>query len=44
VFEADDLEQAVDLALLHPTTQLPEAQKYGWRMEVRPLIDPKEAE
>ncbi|WP_426355346.1 YciI family protein [Exiguobacterium sp. R-39] len=43
VFEAVDLEQAVDLALLHPTTQLPEAQKYGWRMEVRPLIDLKEA-
>ncbi len=44
VFEAVDLEQAVDLALLHPTTQIEEAEQYGWRMEVRPLIDPKEAE
>ena len=43
VFEAVDLEQAVDLALLHPTTQIEEAEQYGWRMEVRPLIDPKEA-
>ncbi|WP_214765990.1 MULTISPECIES: YciI family protein [unclassified Exiguobacterium] len=43
LFEADDLEQAVDLALLHPTTQLAEAEQYGWRMEVRPLLDVKDA-
>ena len=39
IFEADDLEQAVELALLHPTTQIAEAEQYGWRLEVRPLLD-----
>ncbi len=37
VFEARDLDQAMELASLHPTTQVAEGETYGWRAEVRPL-------
>lgn len=37
VFEARDLDQAMELAFLHPTTQVAEGESYGWRAEVRPL-------
>lgn len=37
VFEARDFEQAMELASLHPTTQVAEGESYGWRAEIRPL-------
>ena len=37
VFEARDFDQAMELASLHPTTQVAEGESYGWRAEVRPL-------
>ncbi len=37
VFEARNLDQAMELASLHPTTQVAEGEAYGWRAEVRPL-------
>ncbi|HCD59258.1 MULTISPECIES: YciI family protein [Exiguobacterium] len=37
VFEARDLDHAMELASLHPTTQVAEGESYGWRAEVRPL-------
>lgn len=39
VFEARDLDQAMELASLHPTTQVAEGETYGWRAEVRPLSE-----
>lgn len=37
LIEADTLQQAIELAALHPTTQLDEAEKFGWRTEIRPV-------
>ncbi|MGI1805599.1 YciI family protein [Exiguobacterium sp. TDN 0502] len=39
VFEANDHEHAMELASLHPTTQVAEGETYGWRAEVRPLSE-----
>lgn len=39
VFEARDFDQAMELASLHPTTQVAEGETYGWRAEVRPLSE-----
>lgn len=39
VFEARNLDQAMELASLHPTTQVAEGETYGWRAEVRPLSE-----
>lgn len=37
IIEAADMEQAVQLASLHPTTQVPAGERLGWRLEVRPI-------
>ena len=35
VIEALDMEDAVRVAFLHPTTQVPETEALGWRLEIR---------
>ena len=37
MIEADSMEAAIEVAKLHPTTQVPAGEKLGWRMEVRPV-------
>lgn len=37
VIEALDMEDAVRIASIHPTTQVPEAESLGWRLEIRPV-------
>ncbi len=37
ILEARDMDEAVRLAALHPTTQLPMAEQLGWRYEIRPI-------
>jgi hypothetical protein len=37
VIEALDMEDAVRIASIHPTTQVPEAEELGWRLEIRPV-------
>lgn len=37
VIEAVDMEDAVRIASIHPTTQVPEAEALGWRLEIRPV-------
>ena len=35
--EASSDEEALRVAKLHPTTQVPEGERLGWRMEIRPV-------
>lgn len=35
--EADNIEDAVRIAALHPTTRISAGEQLGWRMEVRPI-------
>lgn len=37
IVEASDAEDALRVATLHPTTQVPEGELLGWRLEVRPV-------
>jgi len=37
MIEAVDMEDAVRIASIHPTTQVPEAEALGWRLEIRPV-------
>ena len=37
LIEADSDEEALRVAKLHPTTQIPEGELLGWRIEVRPV-------
>ena len=37
LIEASDMEDALRVAALHPTTQIPEGELFGWRLEVRPV-------
>lgn len=37
VIEAVNMEDAVRIASIHPTTQVPEAEALGWRLEIRPV-------
>ncbi|WP_214801382.1 YciI family protein [Exiguobacterium sp. s194] len=37
LIEALDMEDAVRIASIHPTTQVPEAESLGWRLEIRPV-------
>lgn len=37
ILEAADMEEAVQLAALHPTTQVAEGEHLGWYTEVRPI-------
>lgn len=37
VFEAEDMDEAIQIASIHPTTQVKEGEELGWRIEVRPV-------
>ena len=37
LIEADSDAEALRIARLHPTTQVPDGERLGWRMEVRPV-------
>lgn len=37
LIEARDMEDAIRIASLHPTTQVGEGEQFGWRLEIRPI-------
>jgi hypothetical protein len=37
IFEAKDMDEAIELASIHPTTQVNKGEELGWRIEVRPV-------
>lgn len=37
IVEAENLEEAIEVAKLHPSLHLAEADQFGWRMEIRPI-------
>lgn len=37
LIEAQDMEDAIRVASLHPTTQVGEGEQFGWRLEIRPI-------
>jgi hypothetical protein len=37
VIEAKDLEEAIRIAQLHPTTQVTSGEHLGWTLEIRPI-------
>ncbi|WP_430787165.1 YciI family protein [Virgibacillus flavescens] len=37
IFEAADMDEAIQLASLHPTTQISKGEEFGWRIEIRPV-------
>jgi hypothetical protein len=37
IFEAEDMDEAIRLASIHPTTQLNIGEEFGWRIEIRPV-------
>lgn len=37
IFEAENMEEAIQLASLHPTTQISRGEEFGWRIEIRPV-------
>lgn len=37
IFEAEDMDEAIHLASIHPTTQLNIGEEFGWRIEIRPV-------
>jgi hypothetical protein len=37
LIEANDMEEAIRIASLHPTTQLDAGEQLGWRIEIRPV-------
>ncbi|WP_409295190.1 YciI family protein [Peribacillus sp. SCS-26] len=37
IFEAESMDKAVQLASLHPTTQVSKGEEFGWRIEIRPV-------
>ncbi|WP_274651122.1 YciI family protein [Paenibacillus humicola] len=37
LIEARDMEEAVEIASLHPTTQIASGEQFGWRVEIRPI-------
>ncbi|MFC5451144.1 YciI family protein [Paenibacillus aestuarii] len=37
LIEAQDIEEAIQIAALHPTVQVDKGEQYGWRIEVRPI-------
>ena len=37
LIEAQDMEEAIRVASLHPTTQVSAGEKFGWRIEIRPI-------
>jgi hypothetical protein len=37
IFEAENMDEAIQLASLHPTTQVNRGEEFDWRIEVRPV-------
>lgn len=37
IFEAESMDEAIQLAALHPTTQVNKGEEFGWRIEIRPV-------
>ncbi|WP_286166238.1 YciI family protein [Bacillus sp. E(2018)] len=37
IFEAENMDEAIELASLHPTTQVSRGEEFGWRIEIRPV-------
>jgi hypothetical protein len=37
IFEAENMDEAIQLASLHPTTQVNRGEEFGWRIEIRPV-------
>ncbi|MFD1356861.1 YciI family protein [Fictibacillus halophilus] len=37
IFEAEGMDEAIQLASLHPTTQISRGEEFGWRIEIRPV-------
>lgn len=37
LIEAQDMEEAIRVASLHPTTQVGAGEQFGWRIEIRPI-------
>ena len=37
LIEALDMDDAIRIASIHPTTRVPEAEALGWRLEIRPV-------
>lgn len=37
IFEAESMDEAIQLASLHPTTQVSRGEEFGWHIEVRPV-------
>jgi hypothetical protein len=37
LIEANDMEEAIRVASLHPTTQLDAGEELGWKIEIRPV-------
>lgn len=37
LIEADDIDHAIQVAMLHPTTQVAAGESLGWGIEVRPI-------
>jgi hypothetical protein len=37
LIEARDMEEAIRVASLHPTTQVDAGEQFGWRIDIRPI-------
>jgi hypothetical protein len=37
LIEAESMEEAIQIASLHPTTQVAAGEQFGWRLEIRPI-------
>lgn len=37
IIEAQNIEEAIDIASLHPTVQVTEAEELGWEIEIRAI-------
>lgn len=37
IIEAEDMDEAIQLASTHPTTQVSQGEEFGWRIEIRPV-------
>lgn len=37
LIEAQDMEEAIRIASLHPTVQVGEGEQFGWGIEIRPI-------
>lgn len=37
IIEAEDMQEAIRIASLHPTTQVAAGEQFGWCIEIRPI-------